>query len=78
MNKNARLPESQRGTEIFNVDPLIMRWHQEIDYLHSYGPDTPFFLGLAQGKLLGSHCTACDRRFATPRGHCMECGGRTE
>jgi uncharacterized OB-fold protein len=78
MNKNARLPESERGTEVFSVDPLIFRWHQEIDYLTSYGPDTPFFLGLAEGKLLGSHCLACDVRYATPRSHCMQCGGRTE
>lgn len=78
MNKDARLPEVERGTEIFSVDPLIMRWRHEIDYYTSYGPDTPFFLGLSQGKLLGSHCPACDRRYATPRSHCMECGARTE
>jgi uncharacterized OB-fold protein len=78
MNKKARLPEVERGTEVFSVNPLILRWHQEIDYYTSYGPDTPFFLGLSQGKLLGSHCPACDYRYATPRAHCMECGGRTE
>jgi uncharacterized OB-fold protein len=78
MNKNARLPEVERGTELFSVDPLVMRWHQEIDYYTSYGPDTPFFLGLAEGKLLGSYCPGCERRFATPRGHCMECGHPTE
>jgi uncharacterized OB-fold protein len=78
MNKRARLPEVERGTEVFSVDPLIMRWHQEIDYYTSYGPDTPFFVALSKGKLLGSHCPACDRRFATPRGHCMECGAATE
>jgi len=78
MNKNARLPEVEQGSEVFSVSPLILRWHQEIDYYSSYAQDTPFFLALSQGKLLGSHCPSCARRYATPRGHCMECGSRTE
>ncbi|NVN90401.1 MAG: Zn-ribbon domain-containing OB-fold protein [Desulfuromonadales bacterium] len=78
MNKHAKLPETAEGTILFNVDPIIIKQHYEIDYLHSYAQDSPFFAGLSKGKLLGSRCPACDYIYATPRGHCMQCGGTTE
>jgi len=78
MNTNAKLPESEEGTILFNTDPIIIKHHYEIDYLHSYAQDSPFFAGLAHKKLLGSRCTSCGYCFATPRGHCMECGAPTE
>jgi uncharacterized protein len=78
MNKNAKLPESEEGSVLFSVDPIIVKDHYEIDYLHSYAQDSPFFAGLAKKKLLGSLCTGCGYRYATPRGHCMECGAATE
>jgi hypothetical protein len=59
------------------VDPLIIQDHYEIDYRHSYAQDSPFFVGLSQGMLLGSRCTGCGYRYATPRSHCMECGATT-
>ena len=67
-----------KGTVVFGVDPLIIQDHYEIDYRHSYAQDSPFFVGLSQGKLLGSRCPACGYIFATPRGHCIECGASTE
>jgi uncharacterized OB-fold protein len=73
-----RLPELDAGTTIFNIDPLIIKYHYEIDYIHSYAEDSPFFIGLSQGKLLGSRCSQCGYKFATPRGYCMECGAKTE
>src|SRR3989442_12724253 len=73
-----KLPEIQRGTEVFAVDPLTIRAHFEVDYIHSYKQDTPFFHGLAKRKLLGSHCPKCNYKFATPRVRCMYCGGPTQ
>jgi hypothetical protein len=58
-------------------EPLIIQDHYEIDYRHSYAQDSPFFLGLSQGRLLGSRCTGCGYTYATPRAHCMECGRPT-
>ncbi|PYJ92508.1 MAG: nucleotide-binding protein [Verrucomicrobia bacterium] len=78
MSTEPRLPEIERGTEVFSVDPLTIRTHFEVDYLHSYKQDTPFFLGLAKRKLLGSHCPKCSYKFATPRVHCMYCGCPTQ
>jgi len=78
VNKNIKLPETEDGTILFNTDPIIVKDHYEIDYIHSYAQDSPFFAGLASRKLLGSRCAACAITYATPRGHCMECGGATQ
>lgn len=73
-----RLAETDVGTTVFRTDPLIVKDHYEIDYIHSYAEDSPFFRGLAEGKLRGSECPACGYRFATPRAYCMECGAPTK
>jgi len=66
-----------QGTRVLGVDPLIIHDHYEIDYRHSYAQDSPFFVGLSKGQLLGSRCAACDYVYATPRSHCMACGTPT-
>ncbi|MBI1954991.1 MAG: Zn-ribbon domain-containing OB-fold protein [Acidobacteria bacterium] len=76
--KKIRLPETEEGTVVFNTDPLIIKDHYEIDYIHSYAEDSPFFIGLSQGKLLGSECCHCHHRFATPRAYCLQCGSPTK
>lgn len=76
--KKIKVPETQDGTVVYNLDPLIIKYHYEIDYIHSYAQDTPFFAGLAAGKLMGSRCPKCGYTYATPRAHCMHCGGKTE
>lgn len=60
-------------------EALVIKNPYAINYIHSYAEDTPFFLGLADGKLLGSECSnsECGFVYATPRGHCMICGTRT-
>ena len=57
---------------------LVVLSPYNIRYIHSYAEDSPFFLGLAKGKLLGSECKSCHYRYATPRSHCMNCGHQTE
>ncbi len=78
MTSKNKLPETEDGTILFNIDPIIIKHHYEINYLHSYAQDSPFFAGLAKGKLMGSRCKKCNYKFATPRSHCMECGAKTE
>lgn len=72
-----RLPETEQGAVVYRTEPLVVKDHYAIDYIHSYAEDSPFFVGLAQGKLLGSECTRCGYRFATPRAYCMHCGTAT-
>jgi uncharacterized OB-fold protein len=57
---------------------LEIQDHYEIDYRHSYAQDSPFFIGLTKGKLLGSRCKKCLYAYATPRGHCDQCGSETD
>ena len=61
------------------VESLVIRFPYAIQYIHSYAEDSPFFLGLAEGRLRGSRCTGkgCGLVYATPRSHCMECGRPT-
>ncbi len=72
------------GAAIFRdkdgVESLVIRYPYSITYIHSYAEDSPFFLGLAEGKLRGSKCRRpkCGFVFATPRSHCMVCGAPTE
>lgn len=76
--KNIRMEEEEKGCILYNTDPIIMKYHYEVDYIHSYAQDSPFFEGLSNGELKGSKCTKCGTTFGTPRSHCMECGAPTE
>lgn len=70
--KGAAIYKNPAGTQ-----DLVVLSPYNIKYIHSYAEDSPFFLGLAKGKLLGSECTKCHYRYATPRSHCMDCGNET-
>ena len=71
--KGAAIYKNPVGTQ-----DLVILSPYSIKYIHSYAEDSPFFLGLAQGKLLGSECKHCHCKYATPRSHCMSCGNETE
>lgn len=72
----------KEGAAIFvdkeGQENLIIDNPYAIRYIHSYAEDTPFFLGLADGKLRGTKCGACNYVFATPRGNCQFCGETTK
>lgn len=76
--KSMKVEEKEVGATLYNLDPIIMKHHYEIDYIHSYAQDSPFFAGLSKGQILGSKCPKCGATYATPRGHCMDCGAKTE
>jgi uncharacterized OB-fold protein len=69
---------SPGGTVVYSENLLVIQEHYETDYIHSYAEDSEFFLGLSTGKLLGSECTSCRYRFATPRAYCLQCGSSTK
>jgi uncharacterized OB-fold protein len=58
--------------------PLRTRQSYQIEYLHSYGQDSPFFAGLSNKIQLGSHDPETGYTYATPRGHDMASGGETD
>ncbi len=60
------------------MPPIIMKQSYTINYIHSYGQDSPWFAGLANKKLLGTKCKQCGYVFATPKLSCMECGGECD
>lgn len=78
INPEAKMEETQKGTEVYSFDPLVVKSHYEIDYIHSYAQDSLFFTSLAKKKLMGSKCKKCGYVYATPRSHCMMCGAETE
>jgi uncharacterized OB-fold protein len=86
----AKLAETMDGTTIYNVpfpkdlsdlkkmSPIIVKYPYQIEYIHSYGQDSPFFAGLTNKKLLGTRCPDCSYTFATPKFHCMHCGSECD
>ncbi len=60
------------------MSPLRVRQPYHIEYLHSYGQDSPFFAGLANRVQLGSRDPETGYTYATPRGHDMLSGGETD
>jgi len=85
-----QMPETDEGTILFNVpfpknlehlkdmSPIIIKQPYHIDYIHSYGQDTPWFAGVANKRLLGTKCTRCSYVMATPKANCIECGSPSE
>lgn len=69
-----KVPMPKDLNELKQMEPLIIDYPYHVDYIHSYGQDSPFFAGLANEKLLGTCCKKCDTTYATPRLHCMKCG----
>ncbi len=58
--------------------PIIIKQPYQIDYIHSYGQDSPFFAGLANGRVLGAMVPETGYTYAIPRGHDMATGGETD
>jgi uncharacterized OB-fold protein len=60
------------------MGPILLEQPYEITYLHSYGQDSPFFAGLANGRFLVNRDPETGYTYATPRGHDMNSGHETE
>lgn len=57
---------------------IVKKINESIDYIESHAQDTPYFMALANGKLLGSECSGCGYRYASPHVYCGICGSKTE
>src|SRR5574341_1265798 len=60
------------------MTPIVKRQPYHIEYIHSYGQDSPFFAGLANKTLLGNRDAESGYTYATPRGADMYTGNETE
>jgi uncharacterized OB-fold protein len=72
---------NREATVLRSVDPMVVEKPRNPTHVHTYGGETPFFLGLTQGKLLATRCTNpnCDvagkegSEFLPPRVYCPDC-----
>lgn len=69
-------PEALRALK--GMGPIIIRQPYAIDYIHSYGQDSPFFAGLASRTLLGCRDLETGYTYANPRAHDMYTGQPTD
>ena len=60
------------------MTPILIEQPYNSVYLHSYGQDSPFFAGLANGRLLATRDPETGYTYATPRGHDMYTGSETD
>lgn len=60
------------------MSPLRVRHPYHVEYLHSYGQDSPFFAGLTNRVQLGSRDPETGYTYGTPRGHAMHSGCETD
>jgi uncharacterized OB-fold protein len=60
------------------MGPILIEQPYNITYLHSFGQDSPFFAGLANGHFLVTKDPGSGYTYGTPRGHDMYSGEETE
>lgn len=67
----------KKAGKIFNHSPLVIENPKAHSHIHSYGGLSPFYEGLAEGKLMGTRCTSSDceesRIWLPPRVDCPDC-----
>jgi uncharacterized OB-fold protein len=65
------------GNELLGESPIVIKNPRAHFHIHTYGSLSPFFQGLAEGKLMGTRCSksACEegRIWLPPRVYCPDC-----
>ena len=70
---NIPFPEDWTDEELKKMKPLVVKFPYEVNYLHSYGQDSPWFAALSNGQLIGTRCKECGFTTANPKLSCQEC-----
>ncbi len=70
--------DSEALQSLKGMRPIIVKQPYAIDYIHSYGQDSPFFAGLASRTLLGCRDRESGYTYPNPRGHDMYTGEPTD
>ena len=71
-------PKDWKDEDLKKLGPIIIKFPYSVNYIHSYGQDSPWFAALANGQLIGTKCKECGFTTANPKLACQECGGETE
>ena len=77
--------QNPSATVLRSVDPMVIEKPRNPVHVHTYGGETPFFRGLAEGRLMATRCVNPEcvpagksrTRFLPPRVHCPDCLERT-
>lgn len=70
--------DEQALAQLKEMAPILLEQPYAITYLHSYGQDSPFFAGLANGHFLVTREPETGYTYGTPRGHDIYSGAETE
>ncbi len=60
------------------LTPIVKRQPYHVEYIHSYGQDSPWFAALTNKVLLGNRDPESGYTYATPRGADMYTGNETD
>lgn len=60
------------------MSPILIKFPYQVNYLHSYAQDSPFFAGLANRVLLGCRDSETGYTYVNPRAHDMFTGKETQ
>lgn len=70
--------DEQALARLKEMAPILFEYPYAVTYLHSYGQDSPFFAGLANGHFLVTRDPETGYTYGTPRGHDIYTGNETE
>lgn len=75
---NMPFPENWTDEQLKDMRPIVIKFPYQVNYIHSYGQDSPWFAALTNGELIGTKCKDCGHTTPNPKLACMECTGETE
>ncbi len=70
--------DKQSLAALKQMSAIVKRQGYHVEYLHSYGQDSPFFAGLTNKVFIGNRDPETGYTYATPRGADMYTGNETE
>ena len=70
-------PEGGDLSGLKHMGHILIKQPYNIEYLHSYGQDSPFFAGLANRRFVTNREPETGYTYGTPRGHDMFSGAET-
>lgn len=70
---NIPFPDDWTDEDLKKLKPIVIKSPYQINYIHSYGQDSPWFAALSNGELIGTRCKHCGFTTANPKLSCQNC-----